>query len=122
MVSRGNPTARRAAHTCVEPGCPVLVEAGKSRCEGHERQREREYDAHQRPARHAFYRSREWRALSRQVLEEQPYCGCGARAVQADHIQGVKERPDLALDRRNVVGMCRSCHSRKTAKEDGRWG
>jgi len=113
---------RRPAHPCVESGCPTLVMAGTSRCEAHQRQRQRAYDANQRPDRHAFYHSPEWRALSKRVRREQPYCVRGARTTQADHIIRVKERPDLASDRGNVVGLCRPCHSRKTAKEDGRWG
>ena len=116
------PTARRPAHPCSEPGCADLARAGESRCKAHEKLRQREYDAHRRPERHAFYHSREWRALSRLVLKEQPYCACGAKTRQADHILSIKARPDLALDRGNVVARCRPCHSRKTAKEDGRWG
>ena len=99
-----------------------MVRTGESLCEAHRKRRQRVYNAHQRPARHAFYRSREWRALSKRVLEEQLYCTCGAKATQADHLQSIRERPDLALDRNNLVGMCRPCHSRKTAQEDERWG
>lgn len=101
--------------------CSALAVPGKRCCPTHERQRARSYDAHQRPARHAFYRTPEWRALSKQVRREQPWCACGAKTTQADHIKSVRERPDLKLERSNLVGMCRPCHSRKTARE-GRWG
>ena len=114
--------SRRPAHPCVEQGCPALVWSRQSRCQAHEKQRQQAYNTQQRPARHAFYHTLEWRDLSKQVLEEQPYCACGARSTQADHLLSVRERPDLALVRRNLVGRCRPCHSRKTAREDRRWG
>ena len=62
------------------------------------------------------------RVMSKQVLEEQPWCACGARTTQADHTLSLKERPDLRLVRGNLVGRCAPCHSRKTALEDVRWG
>ncbi len=34
-----------------------------------------------------------------------------------DHIIERRDRPDLALDRRNGRGSCWSCHTRKTAEE-----
>ena len=111
--------SRRPGRLCID--CLALAPPGKTRCEVHEQQRAREYNA-QRPARHLFYRTPQWRALSKQVLREQPWCACGATTTQADHIKSVRERPELALERSNVVGMCLPCHSRKTAREDGRWG
>lgn len=113
--------SRRAQRPCVEPGCPALAKAGRPGCEAHERQRERAYNLYERPERHRFYLTKEWRALSKQVLAEQPYCSCGAKATQSDHILSIKERPDLALDRGNLVGLCKPCHSRKTAQKEGRW-
>jgi 5-methylcytosine-specific restriction enzyme A len=110
-------------HPCNEPGCPALVPRGVSRCPTHQRQRQAEYNRTQRPARHQFYNTKEWRALSKQVLQEGPNCrDCGAPSTQADHILSVKERPDLALVRSNVTGRCGTCHSRRTAREHQRWG
>jgi 5-methylcytosine-specific restriction endonuclease McrA len=113
--------AHRAKHPCNAPCCPVLVPAGQSLCADHQRERDHYYNHVQRPARHRFYQTKEWRELGRQVLWEEPLCPCGAKATQADHIISVKERPDLALARSNLVGRCASCHSRKTAIKDGRW-
>ena len=111
----------RPLHPCNSPTrCPTLISAGQRLCPDHQRQANREYNQ-QRPARHQFYQTKEWRRLSKQVLAEEPWCACGGRTTQADHIISIKDRPDLALVRENLVGRCASCHSRKSALVDGRW-
>ena len=42
--------------------------------------------------------------MSKQALEEQPWCQCGARTTQDNHILSIKDRPDLRLERSNLVG------------------
>jgi 5-methylcytosine-specific restriction protein A len=45
--------------------------------------------------------------------------------LQADHIQTVRDRPDLRLVLSNVKTLCSSCHSAKTMRESvngARWG
>lgn len=36
-----------------------------------------------------------------------------------DHIVRVALQPELAFEPRNLVALCKSCHSRKTAREVG---
>ncbi|MCK4624021.1 MAG: HNH endonuclease [Phycisphaerae bacterium] len=57
------------------------------------------------------------------VLARDPICRICKRkpTTEADHIVPIREggaRYDLA----NLQGLCKPCHSRKTATEDGRWG
>ncbi len=46
---------------------------------------------------------------------------CWKPSTDADHLITREDRPDLALDLSNGRGRCHTCHSRKTAMEDGRW-
>ena len=46
-------------------------------------------------------------------------CGCGGKATEVDHIVSIKDRPDLRLVWSNLRAMTKSCHSRRTAKEQG---
>jgi 5-methylcytosine-specific restriction endonuclease McrA len=39
--------------------------------------------------------------------------------VEVDHIQPVRDRPDLAFDEDNLQTLCRRHHSRKTRQEMG---
>jgi 5-methylcytosine-specific restriction protein A len=69
-----------------------------------------------------------WRQLREWVLRRQPLCkecekhGKVEPATEVDH--HVPHRGDMKLfwDRTNLVGMCASCHSKKTAREDGGFG
>jgi len=67
----------------------------------------------------AVYRSWKWRKLSKQMRKEHPYCSkCGTpEDLTVDHKVGLREmgpKPELnplAYDRRNLVVLCRPCHS-----------
>ena len=60
----------------------------------------------------------DWQRASRAfLLEPENYycaCGCGRRADTVDHIQSVRSRPDLRMDRSNWRPMAFGCHSRMT--------
>lgn len=68
-------------------------------------------------------KSRAWKKLRDQVLAEEPLCqlrynGCTGTSTEADHIKTVKARPDLALERTNVRGVCEHCHDLRSAGGD----
>ncbi len=64
-----------------------------------------------------------WRKLRGMILARDPFCqapGCHEWSTEVDHIKsrenGGTDHPD------NLQGLCKPCHSRKTAIEDGGWG
>lgn len=64
----------------------------------------------------------DWRRVRSQHLTENPRCtsaGCGAPAVEVDHVISVRDRPDLRLDRGNLRSMCKSHHSSRTIADQG---
>lgn len=96
---------------------------------------------------HAFYVSKYWLRLRREVLEEYKYecqqCkarGYYTRATHVHHVQHVLKYPRLALSKyyifrgmffRNLVPLCHDCHeeahghrqkeSKKTFSNEERW-
>jgi 5-methylcytosine-specific restriction protein A len=71
-----------------------------------------------------FYRSAAWFRLRHACLErDNGTCtttGCGKPATHADHIIArAKGGPDTIA---NLTSQCPSCHSRKTARQDGGFG
>ena len=114
-----------APHPCTYPGCSTLTH--ERRCPEHLRQERREL-ARSCPNATARGYGHEWRKASRRFLRENPLCVLCRQAGKmrasevTDHI--VPHKGDMAVfwDRTNWQALCRRCHSRKTAKEDGRWG
>jgi 5-methylcytosine-specific restriction protein A len=75
--------------------------------------------------RSPYYDTPHWRTLRAATLRAQPNCRCGARATMVDHVKarprgvGVATSFDVPA---NLVAICRPCHSRKTAEQDGGFG
>ena len=67
------------------------------------------------------YKSKKWRALKESFLNKNPLCKNFAEHV--DHIKRIESEDDpLFYDESNLQALCKRCHSRKTAKEDGAFG
>lgn len=117
----------RPKKPCNYPGCPNLVTAGEKYCEYHRKQIDSDYNR-QRGTAHQRGYTAEWRKASKQFLKENPICaecernGKITRATLVDHRIPHKGDMTLFWDRCNWQPLCASCHGRKTAKEDGRWG
>ena len=61
----------------------------------------------------------QWRKLRAVVLREEPICavpGCGRPSTEVDHILPLKFRPELALDRANLRGICKPHNASKGAR------
>lgn len=98
------------------PGCGALTQ--DTYCPTHKRVHKR------RPAvYHALYGSTAYRRARDAFMAAHQVCAiCGAPATDLDHIN--PHRGDLKLfwDTDNWQPLCASCHSRKTAREDGGYG
>lgn len=79
-------------------------------------------DLQTRKGRNLFYQSDYWRALRLTILTENPYCGQCLKdgiyelATEVDHIVDIVDDVSKFMDRNNLQGLCKSCHSRKTFK------
>lgn len=113
-------------HPCGYPGCAALI-GGDSRCEMHRVQEQREYDQ-QRGSSHARGYDSKWRKARKDFLKQHSLCvechrkGILRVATVVDHIIPHKGDAGLFWDQANWQALCLSCHSRKTAVSDGRWG
>lgn len=110
---------------CSAPGCPDHAAPASSRCAGHAAAGRREIDSRRGSASSRGY-GPAWARLRRRHLAMHPVCvacdadGYTTPATDVDHIiPRARGGTDHAS---NLQSLCRSCHSRKTALEDGRWG
>ena len=129
--------ARSAPTPCAEPGCSELVSGG--RCLKHSREalppvrhsreggdtpvkRYRGSKESRSGSRAPIYSSSRWRRLSKWILTSEPLCrmcrkaGEISPATVVDHIEEIRDRPDLQWETSNLQPLCRACHSHKTAK------
>jgi len=121
---------KRPKRPCAHPGCPELVEYPDRYCEKHKRERNRsrrEYDKERGTAAQRGYDAR-WRKVRKRFLAENPLCtecmkeGRLTPATVVDHIVPHKGDPELFWDESNWQPLCKQCHDRKTAREDGGFG
>ncbi len=108
-------------HPCNQAGCPMLT--GGRYCDAHAKKNEQEYDLARGTATERGYgvKHRKWRSV---ILNRDPLCvlclrkGIVVPSTEADHIDG--NNRNLSYD--NGQGLCKGCHSAKTAREQSRWG
>lgn len=108
---------------CAQPGCGGLTDARYCARHAHVEAEERaavhrHVDQHRPSASKRGY-GHTWQKLRKLILHRDPVCVMCAReaATEVDHIVALAKGGDNALE--NLQGLCKSCHSRKTATEDG---
>ena len=80
----------------------------------------KQIDLKTREGRNLFYSSPEWRAIREIVLREEPFCreclknGIQELSTEVDHIVDISDDSSKFMDRNNLQGLCKSCHSKKT--------
>lgn len=119
----------KANRACKEPGCVEYAVRGSSFCSRHAQAHAREYRSTKyRKDAARLYRSGQWLALRRQQLTMHPFCveclkaGKYTMASEVDHIIPHRNDERLFFDPSNLQSLCHSCHSIKTAREDGGFG
>lgn len=63
-----------------------------------------------------------WSKARRLHLSSYPVCvieGCGQPATDVDHIESVRDRPDLKYAPHNFRSLCHSHHAQRTARDQG---
>jgi 5-methylcytosine-specific restriction protein A len=96
---------------CRQTGCAELVAAGY--CPEHKAASDKRWrgTAASRGYDAAWRRFREW------FLGRHPLCHDCERepSTEVHHILKVAEHPELRLEESNCLGLCKSCHSRRTS-------
>lgn len=115
---------------CARPGCPALALKDNRYCEKHLRADKNRKQAQDKKRDSSCKRGydRTWQRYRLRYLAEHPLCAnCETRgrivlATVVDHKQPHKGDIYLFWKKDNHQGLCKRCHDRKTAKEDGGFG
>ena len=109
---------------CRYPGCHKTVEFGEKYCAEH---KNRKLDEGRKDATQRGYVYR-WKKAAKAFLRRHPLCvACEAKGIikaaeVVDHIRPHKGNQKLFWDKKNWQALCKQCHDRKTATEDGGFG
>jgi len=112
---------------CRHPACGALVKTGAGYCATHRKTEQKRIDKARGSSTERGYDSK-WRTARAGFLRKHPLCAACERinrtaaASVVDHITPHKGDKDLFWDRANWQPLCKPCHDRKTAREDGGWG
>jgi 5-methylcytosine-specific restriction protein A len=118
--------ALRSMKPCNKLGCPNLTR--DKYCEEHIALEKKEYrpDPNKdkgRPSAAARGYDAKWRAYREDYLRVNTTCkSCGAKATVIDHVIPHKGNKGLFWTRFNHQPLCKPCHDRKTATQDGGFG
>lgn len=119
---------KRPKKRCAYPGCWIVTD-GKY-CDKHhdvDKVERRKRDEGRISAAQRGYDAR-WRKARKWFLSRNPLCvqcledGRLTPATVVDHVVPHRGDVNLFWDVNNWQALCKSCHDRKTAKEDGGFG
>lgn len=113
----------KAKSPCSHPSCPNLTT--DRYCDKHRKQRYTENNRIAHKTRDAgFYNRAQWKKVRRQQLIREPLCReCMkdnkiTQATVVDHITP-RSKGGADYDDDNLQSLCKRCHDRKTARENG---
>jgi 5-methylcytosine-specific restriction protein A len=125
--------AKRIKKACSFPGCPKLTVAKHGYCPEHKTKVDSSYQKERTV--HKLYYTKRWDNLRKMVLNSQPFCADPHNhhnryqegrmvATEVDHVDGNVNNNfwEIGHPDNNLQGLCKACHSRKTAREQHRWG
>jgi 5-methylcytosine-specific restriction protein A len=117
-----------AKRPCARPGCPALVERGY--CDACRPKSPAALAEQSRGSASGRGYGRRWQKVRLEYLARHPLCVdpygvhgvMVVAATEVDHIVPHKGDMTRFWDASNWQGLCKECHSKKTATEDGGFG
>lgn len=111
---------QRAGSACTRPGCAGIVRAGVCTvCGPRKAQRDANYDRERGSAASRGY-DRRWQRLRLMYLRANPFCAdctTSQKTTQATEVHHKVAKRDGGQDEwNNLESLCKSCHSKRTAK------
>lgn len=115
---------------CARPGCPSLAIVGERYCDKHKKADKKHKQAQDKNRESSCKRGygRAWQKYRLRFLAANPLCvscktkGRSVLAMVVDHIKPHKGDMFLFWDANNHQALCKACHDKKTAREDGGFG
>ena len=114
---------RKLQRACQHPGCPKLTDS--LYCAEHQQQAMRHYNHFQRDPESNKRYGRAWKRIRDRYIQAHPLCEQCEKAGRLMPAEEVHHILPLSKgggnEKSNFMALCKSCHSRITAHEGGRW-
>lgn len=114
----------KAKRPCRHPGCAKLVSDRSGYCEEHKKERARQYERYERDRETAARYGWTWRKVRKAYLAAHPLCEMCRSEGRYRAAEEVHHKKPLAAggthEADNLAALCKSCHSRITARESYR--
>lgn len=98
-----------------ERGRAIIAERERKAKEGAGKRWDEHHERH--PEWSALYKTERWRQLRDAQLAAHPWCKCGHKATEVDHIKPHRGDPALFYDPNNLDSACNPCHMAKTRRD-----
>lgn len=105
--------------------CPNTTKNDSGYCDEHNRV---DVPTRQKPIYSKLYNTKQWANYRKLYIKENPLCvECLKNdrynpSAVVDHIRPHKGNVNMFWDRNNHQALCKKCHDKKTAREDGGFG
>ena len=114
---------KKPKRPCSYPGCPKLT-YGRF-CEKHQKQENKRYEKYDRLPETKKRYGRAWKRIRDRHIAQHPLCEVCKRNGRLTPTEEVHHIVPLSQggthDDSNLMSLCKSCHSKITAKEGDRW-
>ena len=118
------PMPKKPKRPCSFPGCPNLTDGRY--CPEHQQQVNHNYEKYGRDRSAKKKYGHAWKRIRDKYAAEHPFCElCFQRGilVPTEEIHHIKPLAEGGTnDCRNLIALCKSCHSQIHAKRGDRWG
>ena len=119
----GGQMPRKPKKPCAYPGCPNLTDGRY--CPEHQSKVNSDYEKYGRDNNTNRKYGRAWKRIRDKYAAEHPFCErCFERGILVE-TEEIHHKLPLSEggthDRRNLIALCKSCHSREHAERGDRW-
>ena len=110
---------------CAYIGCRMFAANGEQYCAEHKKMLDRHYNRFQRNPETKKHYGSAWKRIRNKFIKANPLCeeckdnGVLTPAQEVHHILALSKGGGNEAS--NLMSLCKSCHSRKTAQSGGRW-
>lgn len=114
---------RKPKKPCAYPGCPELTDGRY--CERHRAQVGRKYERYDRDPETRRRYGRNWQMIRSRYVRCHPFCEICMENGRLTPVEEVHHKIPLrdggTHDPRNLISLCKPCHSRIHARRGDRW-